>query len=178
MEIPVFISTPQGFLSKQEKFFRDVEETLKSNDLRPMTLGRTEYSIDAPLKAIRRIMACSFGLLALAFRRTFVSAGTDRPNSDLGWAPSDRSGSWLTSPYCHIEPAMAYQIGLPIIVWREKGVSAEGVLEKGVTGLMMPEFDLDNPPDLTQQEWSQPLQTWIGRVRHTYDQAGEVRERW
>ena len=54
---------------------------------------------------------------------------------------------WLTSPWSQIEPAMAYQIGLPVLILREKGVIDEGILERGVLGLYMPQFDLDEPVD-------------------------------
>lgn len=178
MEIPVFISTPKSYLKRQEAFLLSIEELLQSNELRPMTLGRTEYSIDAPLEAIRRLMAGSFGLLALAFRRTLITKGTDRPDSDRGEQENDRSGSWLSSPYCQIEPAMAYQIGLPILIWREKGVIADGLLDRGAAGLSMPEFDLDNPPDLKCQEWRQPLHDWIDRVRSTHRHSGKPPQLW
>ncbi|GGO93079.1 hypothetical protein [Stakelama pacifica] len=161
MEIPVFISCPKAYLQRQEDFLNQVESYLRSCELRPMTLGRSEYSINAPLVAIRQLMAGSFGLLALAFRRTLVSAAVDRPNSDIGEPQKNRDLSWLSSPYCQIEPAMAYQIGLPVCIWREQGVMAEGLLDRGAVDLAMPEFDLDAPPVLTDKEWKQPLQELV-----------------
>ena len=38
---------------------------------------------------------------------------------------------------------MAYQLGLPILIFRQKGVIDDGILERGVVGLYMPEFDLE-----------------------------------
>lgn len=178
MEIPVFISCPKSYLSRQEEFLQKIEVFLKACELRPMTLGRNEYSMDAPLEAIRRLMSGSFGLLALAFRRTAILDGTDRPNSDLNEKQVSRSGSWLSSPYCQIEPAMAYQIGLPILIWRESGVTPEGLLDRGTIGLSMPEFDLDTPPDLDLREWWQPLQDWVDRVRAAHRRSGEAPKLW
>lgn len=178
MEIPVFISCPKSYLNRQESFLDKVEEHLRSCELRPMTLGRNEYSIDSPLEAIRRMMAGSFGLLALAFRRTHIRDGVDRPQSDRGEPEWNRSGSWLSSPYCQIEPAMAYQIGLPVLIWREAGVVAEGLLDRGAVGLAMPEFNLDRPPDLSQREWRQPMQDWVDRVRAAHRRTGKAPELW
>lgn len=178
MEIPIFISCPKSYLNRQETFLNKVEDYLRSCELRPLTLGRTEYSIDTPLEAIRRMMAGSFGLLALAFRRTYIEAGFDRPNSDRGERATDRSDSWLSSTYCQIEPAMAYQIGLPILIWRETGVAAEGLLDRGAVGLAMPEFDLDNPPNLSQREWRQPLNDWVDRVRSAHRSSGKAPRLW
>lgn len=178
MKIPVFVSCPKSFLDRQETFLTQVEQYLKKCDLVPMTLGRSEYSIDAPLEAIRRLMGGSFGLVCLAFKRTLIIEGRDRPQSDIGEKEVDRSGSWLSSPYSQIEPAMAYQIGLPVLIWRETGVTPEGLLDRGAIGLSMPEFDLSKPPDLTEQKWAQPMQDWIDRVRTAHRHNGKAPQLW
>jgi hypothetical protein len=114
--------------------------------LRPRTLGVTDYDMDAPLTAIRRLMLESNGLITVAFRRTYIADGMIRFNTDLAEVrPSPVQQMWLTSPWAHIEPAMAYQLGLPILIFREKGVFADGILQQGLLGLYMPEFDLDKP---------------------------------
>jgi len=178
MSIPVFLSCPKPYLQRQVDFLNAVEAHLGECDLRPMTLGRSEYSMDAPLIAIRRLMGSSFGLLTLAFRRTLIDSGFDRPSSDVGEKQISRADTWLTSPYCQIEPAMAYQIGLPVLVWREAGVTEEGLLDRGALDLAMPSFDLDAPPRLSEREWKQPLSEWVRRVQSTYARNGEPVRRW
>ena len=178
MQTPIFLSCPKPFLKCQEVFLEELEKHLEMRDLRPMTLGRTEYSLDAPLEAIRRLMASSFGLLCIAFRRTHIEKGLDRPGSDLLEVQTERSNTWLTSPYCQIEPAMAYQIGLPILIWRESGVIADGLLDRGAVGLALPEFDLDSPPNLQNAQWSHPLQDWIDRVRSAHRLSGKAPQLW
>lgn len=178
MEIPVFVSCPKAYLKRQEAFLVKVEKALTEACLRPMTLGRSEYSIDAPLEAIRRLMTGSYGLIALAFRRSLVDKRVDRPQSDLGEAEVTQSETWLSSPYCQIEPAMAYQLGIPILVWREDGVVPEGLLDRGAVGLSMPAFNLDNPPSLADQRWKQPFQEWIDRVRSAHRKIGAAPQLW
>ena len=60
---------------------------------------------------------------------------------------------------------MAYQIGLPVLILRERGVVDEGILERGVLGLYMPEFDLSKSIDayLSSVEWSEMLGS-MGRI--------------
>lgn len=74
------------------------------------------------------------------------------------------SNQWLTSPYCQIEPAMAFQIGLPVLILRETGVIADGILERGVFGAYMPEFNLNGNVDdyFASAEWGQIIQKWEG----------------
>jgi hypothetical protein len=51
-------------------------------------------------------------LLTVAFRRTFVKKGTARLRTDVAGLKEARiDGQWLTTPWAHIEAAMAYQIG-------------------------------------------------------------------
>ena len=90
--------------------------------------------MDAPLTAIRRLMLESYGLVTIAFRRSWIETGKGKPKSDIGEKEYDVSNKWLTSPYCQIEPAMAFQLGLPVLILREKGVIAEGILEKVFLG--------------------------------------------
>ncbi len=177
-KIPVFVSAPKSFLKRQEDFLSKVEDELRRHDLRPSTLGRSDYDMTAPLDAIRRLMNGSCGLLCLAFRRTLIEDGTDRPASDTGEQQTSRNQTWLTSPFCQIEPAMAYQIGLPILLWRESGVAADGVFDRGALGLSMPEFNLDSPPELTDPNWSQPLREWIDLVRAVYRRRGSPVRLW
>jgi hypothetical protein len=179
LSIPVFLSSPQPFQQVQEDFLNHVEGQLELHGLEPRTLGRSQYDMDAPLEGIRRMMAGSCGLIALAFRRTWIEAGVDRPSSDMGLRSSNRDKTWLTSPYVHIEPAMAFQLGLPLLIWREEGVLADGVLDRGAIGCSMPEFDLaKSAPALDQDEWQEPFREWIRRVRTVYHRRGTPPRLW
>ena len=108
----------------------------RERQLEPRTLGVTDYDMDAPLTAIRRLMLESNGMVTIAFRRSLIKQGIGKPGSDINEEQYDMSNAWLTSPYCQIEPAMAFQLGLPppVLILREKGVIAEGILEKVFLG--------------------------------------------
>ena len=175
MKISVFLSYPKPCFGKQEEFIGRMRDYLNERGLGARTLGVTDYDMDAPLTAIRRLMLESNGLVTVAFRRTFVEKGTGRFRTDikdLKETPID--GQWLTTPWAHIEPAMAYQLGLPILLLREKGVVADGLLEHGVVGLYMPEFDLDEPVEdyFRSVEWQGVIGKWEGYVRAVVDKKG------
>lgn len=175
MPVPIFLSYPRPHQVQQKKFTDDLSAYLRKRGLEPKTLGVNEYDLDAPLKAIRRLMMESNGLITVAFRRTWVKEGVLRKGADIAGAnESPNDDIWLTSPYCHIEPAMAYQLGLPILLLREKGVIADGALEKGVLGLYMPEFSLeDSMQDYLQSpEWIAMVTKWEGHVRAVVDSKG------
>lgn len=163
MEIPVFLSYAKPFNQKQTKFIRKVAGHLVEIGFKPRTLGITDNSTSAPLIKIREIINESHGLLSVAFRRGFIEKGVGKPNTNLtGHTQYDISQKWITSPYCQIEPSMAFQIDMPILIFREKGVIDDGILEKGVVGSYMPEFDLDSSIDqyFKSSEWNQLIIEW------------------
>ena len=174
MAIPVFLSYPQPHQQKQSAFVQEVAAYLRQRGLEPKTLGVNEYDTDAPLTAIRRLMLESNGLITIAFRRLWVEDATSRKDADVSWANATTlPKTWLTSPYCHIEPAMAFQLGLPILLLRERGVLAEGVLERGVVGMYMPEFSVDNTSNYLQSdEWNALIAKWEAQVRSVREAKG------
>jgi hypothetical protein len=113
----------------------------------------------------------SNGLITVAFRRAKVIKGEGKPDTKDAYA---LDGQWLTSPYAHIEPAMAFQIGLPVLILREQGVIADGILEKGVIGNYMPEFDLSITETnyLSSDEWNQIIRKWEGHVSSVVESKG------
>lgn len=172
--IPIFLSYPKPFTSEQQAFVARVKQHLKDRGLSPRTLGVTDYDMSAPLTAIRRLMLECNGLITIAFRRIYVETGTLRLRTNLQDLREDPfRDQYLTTPWAHIEPAMGYQIGLPILIFREKGVYADGVLEKGTVGLYMPEFDVDKAEQhFSSLEWRGVIAQWEGYVRAVVDKKG------
>jgi len=184
MTVSVFLSYPAPYSAKQKRFIARVEDYLKQRGLSPRTLGVTDYDLSAPLTAIRRLMLESNGLITIAFRRTHVEKGISHTRRDDGILQEKPiNNRWLTTPWAHIEPAMAYQIGLPILIFRQSGVLDDGILERGVVGLYVPEFDLgedlveDLQNDLVNKyfessQWIGVMSKWEGYVRATVERKG------
>lgn len=166
MRIPIFLSYPKPFTEKQKNFIEKVREYLKNRGLDTRTLGVTDYDMEEPLVAVRRMMLESNGMLTIAFRRAYIKEGKGKPDSDIEENSYSLNDKWITSPWSHIEPAMAFQIGIPVLILREQGVIADGILEKGILGTYLPEFDLDKKDSyLDLEEWNQIIGTWEGYVR-------------
>lgn len=76
MTILVFLSYPKPAFQEQQAFIDKLKSQLEKRNLTPRTLGVTDYDMDAPLTAIRRMMTESNGVISIAFRRTFIKEGT------------------------------------------------------------------------------------------------------
>lgn len=152
-----------------------VRDYFRERDLEPRTLGVSDYDTEVPLASIRRIMLECNGVLVLALRRYRVERGA-AVFQDKDGNPQERdiSGSYITSPWCHLEAGMGFQLGLPVLAFRESGVIADGVLEHGVMASYMPEVSLDGNVDrfLQSQEWRQLIHRFEADVRELRRQKG------
>ena len=177
MNISVFMSYSQPYTTEQEKFVHKVRKYLSDNlGLKARTLGITDYDSDAPLTGCRRLMMECNGLITIALRRYHIERGTERTLPFHKPKPLQNiSGKYFTSPWAQIETALAFQLGLPIVIFREEGVIQDGVLEKGITGLYLPAFDLSKSIDkyLESGQWKQVINQWSGQVRAVKRNKGE-----
>lgn len=176
MRSPVFFSYPKPWCKDQDLLVQHVSSYLEQRGFEPRTLGITDYDMDAPLNAVRRLMRESNGLVTVALRRIQVAVGTSkRRGLDDSLEDTALENQWLTTPWPHIEAAMAFQLGLPILVFRERGVLADGILEPGVIGAYMPEIDSNASLDayFGSPQWAQPIGQWEGRVRQVIEQKGK-----
>lgn len=175
MGIPVFLSRAQPHTMPQARFLKSLCKHLRSRGLEPRTVGDTDFGLNG-LDAVRGLLRQCNGIISVAFRRAVVREGADRPDADqrLGDAVREVSliDTWLTTPWCHMEAAMAYQIGLPVLLVVEEGVRQDGALENGVLGQYPPQFDLaggDRDLDAVfagnLEKWRQLAGTWEGQVR-------------
>lgn len=179
MRSPIFLSYPKPWSKEQDGFIERVTVHLQQRGFEPRTLGVTDYDMDAPLRAIRRLMLESHGLVTVALRRIHITKGTGKLREKSGSLKDEPlRDCWLTTPWAHIEAAMAFQLGLPILVFRERGVIPVGILEHGIVGLYMPEVDLngDLATYFESPEWSQPMGQWEGRVRRVIERKGNPPE--
>ena len=167
-QISVFLSYPTPCAMRQRQFIAQMFAHLERCDFVPRTLGVTDFDGNPPLDAVRQLIAQSSGLVAVAFRRTYLADATAYHDTDVaGLSPYHLKDAWFTSPWTHIEVAMAYQLDLPIMVLCEAGVVRDGVLEESAAGTYMPVFDVHNPIDdyFAHPRWNESATRWEAAVR-------------
>lgn len=127
-ELNVFVSVGGTATEQQEAFVRAVEDRLRSEGLVPHTVGRNTFSADAPLKTVTELLNGCAGAVVIALERTYFASGTERRG---GPKESKLTDVKLPTPWNHIEAAMAYTRGLPLMIIVETGLKSEGLLEHG-----------------------------------------------
>ena len=127
-ELNVFVSVGGTATEKQELFIRAVEDRLRSEGLVPHTVGRNTFSADAPLKAVTQLLDRCSGTVVIALERSYFAAGIEKRDGPKELALGEVK---LPTPWNHIEAAMSYARGLPLMVIVEAGLKSEGLLERG-----------------------------------------------
>lgn len=127
-DLNVFVSVGGTANETQEGFVRAVEDRLRSEGMIPHTVGRNTFSADSPLKTVEQLMDRCAGTVVLALERTYFESGYEK-RGGKNVRPLEHIK--LPTPWNHIEAAMSYTRGLPLLVVVENGLNNEGLLEHG-----------------------------------------------
>ncbi|MBM7717216.1 hypothetical protein JOC94_004241 [Bacillus thermophilus] len=164
--IPVFLSRPNVLNAVQEAFMRRLIREIRRELLFPRTLPRTEQYPETVLENVRRLVNSSYGLVATNLKQLEV----DVLGTNTGRFPTPRI-EWLGSEFLQIEPSMAYQRGLPLLLIRERGVEGTGIWSPGIAPfLIFLEWDPSQPLNefFNSNAWKEVLKNWAHEVRNGY----------
>jgi hypothetical protein len=170
-QIPVFLSHPTSVTMNnlQISFLIRLMSELKKVLLFPRTLPNTEQYPESTMTSIRRMVNSSFGMITLNLARRKVQVietnGATVYNNDIG------RQFWTGSVFSFIEPAMAYQRGLPELFITEASVSEQDVNQQGgIFPFRVLIWDSSKGIDyfFESVEWKEMLQNWAAEVRSGY----------
>ncbi|CUU46208.1 MULTISPECIES: hypothetical protein [Clostridium] len=162
--IPVFLSHPSRLNSIQQEFVDAIISKIREALLFPRTLPVTEQYPETPLTNIRRMMLSSYGFISLNLNQRqvyIIQNNLGQPQNQFALEGS---------PFAQIEPAMAYQYGLPILLIREAGVEQSGIWSFGIGPFLILEWDPTMPLEdfFTSNAWLEIFQNWISQVRNGF----------
>lgn len=164
--IPVFLSHPSRLNSVQQMFVDAIILQIREALLFPRTLPISEQYPETPLTNIRRMILSSYGMVSLNLRQREVAFIQNNLNQPL------TGTTWEGSPFAQIEPAMAYQYGLPLLLIRETGVEQNGIWSFGIGPFLILEWDSTAPDPINsffaKNDWKSIFQNWTGQVRNGY----------
>ena len=134
-----------------------MEDRLRAQGLTPQTIGRSVFSSDRPLKAIKECMDGCSGTVVKALERKFFPAGIEKRGGPKQESLPDVK---FPTPWNQIEAAMSYDRGIPLMVICEDGLREEGLLERG-NDSYVPEL-----ASLNSLEFNGVLADWKRKVQH------------
>lgn len=166
--IPIFLSTTTHLNDKQQQFQNRLILEIENALLFPRTLPLSESYPEIILTDIRRLVSSSYGMLAVNFRRFFVEI----VNTNVGPPPST-TPFWEGSVYSQVEPSMAFQFGLPLLLVREDNTDENnGIWAGGIAPLnTFIIWDSENQTVdefFSTIEWREAFANWSAEVRNAY----------
>ncbi|MFF2457564.1 hypothetical protein [Peribacillus simplex] len=166
--IPIFLSTTNTLNPIQQLFQNRLILEIENALLFPRTLPVSEQYPETILTSIRRLVSSSYGMLAINFRRFLVEI-TD---TNVGQPPSS-TPFWEGSVFLQIEPSMAFQFGLPILLVREANTDTNnGIWAGGIAPLnTFIVWDSENQSVdefFSSIQWREAFANWITEVRNGY----------
>jgi hypothetical protein len=162
MEPPrVFISMGTPFTDQYARFRDELENLLRDRcGVNPRIIGKNEYPPGNPLSHIRAVMRECHGIVVVAYERTYLEKGLEKRG---GLSATKIGNRAYTTPWNHIESAIAYGLDLPIYILCQSGLTEEGLIETKADWYVQ---HLDFLPEtLSKPEIAESIRAWInGRV--------------
>ncbi|MDQ2659094.1 MAG: hypothetical protein M3Y03_01610 [Verrucomicrobiota bacterium] len=171
MKIPVFVSSPTSLSPSQEAARSLIIQQLDDNDLEPRALGRSDYPTELPLREVLLIARHCSGGIILGFEQFRAETGLLKP----GTTAEKRLTTATSFPtaWNHLESGILFGLRLPILVFREEGISG-GVFDNGVSDVFVHPIPSPAIAGTERTALRQVFQRWAGRVReHYYDDTSD-----
>src|SRR5271165_7263999 len=110
-ECRVFISMGTPYTTEYMAFRDRLEQFLRDGcGVDPRIIGKNEYPSGSPLQKIKDVMTTCSGVVIVAYERKYVQIGAEKRK---GESPTAIEEEIYTTPWNHIESAMAYSLGIP-----------------------------------------------------------------
>jgi hypothetical protein len=148
----IFLSRPTWVSTEFEGGLNNFLMSLSNMGLTPRTLGSSDYPSKAPLDEVIEIMEQCQGAIVLGYPQILVEKGNIKSNVLVN--PLSLPTEWN-----HIEAALAYSKGLPIIILHHLGVT-RGVFDRGVMNAFIHEVDFSQSGWCLNSGLNGAIQKW------------------
>jgi len=136
--IDVFISRPTWVAEEFREGLNGFLAFLGTHDLKPRTIGSTDYPTESPLVEVIRLMDECEGAIILGYPQIYVIRGNIKA--------LDKNDFPLPTEWNHIEATLAFSKNLPLLLIHHKGIS-RGIFDHGAISKFIYE------KDLTENNW-------------------------
>jgi hypothetical protein len=136
MKIPVFVSSPTKLNPAQEQVRLQVFAMLDEYRLEPRALGQSDYPTRLPLREVATIARHCAGGLILGFEQQFAHEIEIRRGLTPPAGGMRAQNISYPSPWNNLEGGILFSLGLPLLVFRDEGISG-GIFDNGVSDVFI-----------------------------------------
>ena len=167
MKIPVFVSCPSKLNSEQEASRQTVVDLLEEYGLEPRALGRSDYPTESPLREVAVIAKHCSGGVILGFEQFRTTEGVWKRGTKEEEEITDQAK--FPTPWNHLEAGILFGLKLPLLVFREEGISG-GIFDSGTTDVYVHETPPGDLSGSQKDQLKEVIFKWRGRVSEHYYQ--------
>jgi hypothetical protein len=124
-------------------------------------LGPKSYTLDPPLETVINLMDRCEGAIVLGYPQYEFRASIAK-----GGVEEHKLSTKMPTPWNHIEAALAFRQGIPVLIVAQNGVSG-GVFDYGITGQFVLKTDLHEMDWHQKTEFQTIFHDWRSRLKHT-----------
>lgn len=162
--VSVFVSCGTPHNDAQERFISAVEAHLRSHGCMHYTVDRNVFRSRQPAETARDVIATCSGAVVIAFERTRILAGVDKPGGSIEGRLENRiENESHPTVWNQMEAAMAYSREIPLLILVQAGLKRQGMLSDRLEWMAI-ETEL-SPEVLGTEKFSQVFADWLRKVR-------------
>jgi hypothetical protein len=153
----VFLSRPNWIPKEFEKGIENFYNLLKSINLNPRTIGQSDFPNESPLNEVISLMGKCEGTIVLGIPQIEIENGNIKGTAINGKMV-------LGTEWNHIEAALAYSIGHPLLIIHHKNMS-RGIFDRGACNSFIYEIDMDDNSWAISSEISGVISNWKSKLK-------------
>ena len=158
--IQVFFSVGTPHNQHQQNYIDRLKTYFYKNGIKLQTLSGWEDS--DPLDPIITELKDSSGCLVLAMERYYVETGKSKRGSDQ---ESRITNLAFTSPWLHIEAALARAFDLPLMILKDQSLTNEGLIHNDKQEWGIVRINQHNLEEINQYPVKNFILNWINQVK-------------
>jgi hypothetical protein len=161
-KISTFLSVGKPHNIIQKNYINNMVKYLDSKNIIAETLGTTFWSNKSPLIPIQKKMQEVNGAIIIAMERFHSKEGVYKEESKEQEKFEDQ---YFATVWTQIEGAMAYQLGLPLLILKEKKLIAEGMFDPQIHEWRVTNINLNNSEEIFKNPIKSQINAWIQDVQ-------------
>jgi hypothetical protein len=163
IQIYLSVGTPHNDI--QAQYLQRLRNILAGLNIKAETLGSTFWTVKKPLSPIQKRMTEVSGCIVLAMERFYAVEGLYKRGSK-----DERKveKAMYPTPWAQIEAAMAYQVGIPVLMLKDKALCGEGMFDPTTHDWFIVEINPEQPEELETGLVHSLLESWAEEVRTFY----------
>jgi hypothetical protein len=165
MQIPIFLSSPSALNKHQEDFRKLICALLEEVSLEPRALGRTDYPTRNPLREVFAIARRCSGAIILGFSQFETKTGVWKKGTSE--QKENKGAIKFPTPWNHLEAGILFGLELPILVFKEIGISG-GIFDNGGSDVFVHNIPESKLTPSQRKDLQSVILKWQADVRNHY----------